>query len=256
MYLRYVSLLFSVERDLSTYILSTTIMNASKTIRAVRCHKFAAIEENLAPRKPVLPLRSVLSLDHVPNPSLKEIKRDHVVVETSFAGVQYPDALQAKGLYQVRPGLPYTPGMDVTGVVSKIGKLRHFERLVEVRTNLLITSYLRAFLIHSSLHVCMYLCESINLDKLHKGQDVRNVNIGDRVYATSRKEGGTGGLAEIVVVPESSVWRIPDNVDLSCCANIGRNYFAAYHSLKNIGEVDDRSLVLVDGASGGMYEYE
>ena len=86
---------------------------------------------------------------------------------------------------------------------------------------------------------------------IYSGQDVRNVKIGDRVYATSRQDGGTGGLSEVVVVPESSVWKVPENVDLSCCANIGRNYFAAYHSLKTIGNVDDRSLVLVDGASGG-----
>ena len=111
-------------------------MNVAKSIRAVRCHKFAAVEENLTPRKPVLSLRSVLSLDGVDNPLLKEqLRRDQVVVETSFAGVQYPDALQAKGLYQVRPQTPYIPGMDVTGIVSKIGMFPPLRSMVFLMAN-------------------------------------------------------------------------------------------------------------------------
>ena len=35
------------------------------------------------------------------------------------------------------------------------------------------------------------------------------------------------------------------------CANLGRNYISAYHSLKVIGDVGPSSLVL-DGASGGV----
>lgn len=66
------------------------------------------------------------------------------------------------------------------------------------------------------------------------------------------KNGGTGGLAEFVVASAASVWKVPDNVHLSRCANIGRNYFAAYHSLKTIGNVQSGSLVLIDGASGGV----
>jgi len=55
-----------------------------------------------------------------------------------------------------------------------------------------------------------------------------------------------------VCVNAQSVWKAPDNVHLSKCSNIGRNYFAAYHSLKIIGEAGKEDLVLVDGASGGV----
>ena len=41
-------------------------------------------------------------------------------------------------------------------------------------------------------------------------------------------------------------------MDTSQCANVGRNYFAAYHSLKVIGKVKPGDLVFVDGASGGV----
>ena len=72
--------------------------------------------------------------------------------------------------------------------------------------------------------------------------------MGDRVIAQM----SIGALAETVSVAGHSVWKAPDNVHLSKCANIGRNFFSAYHSLKVIGEVGDGDLVLVDGASGGV----
>ena len=70
--------------------------------------------------------------------------------------------------------------------------------------------------------------------------------------ATTTDFGGTGSMAEMCSVQADLVWKVPDTVHLSACANIGRNYFAAYHSLKNIGKVGPDSLVLVDGASGGV----
>ena len=71
---------------------------------------------------------------------------------------------------------------------------------------------------------------------------------GDRVIA----QVNPGALAEVVGVDAGSVFKAPDNVPLSKCANIGRNFFAAYHSLKVIGEIGPGDLVLVDGASGGV----
>ena len=41
------------------------------------------------------------------------IDANKVLIRTRYAGLQYPDYLQAMGLYQIRPELPYTPGMDV-----------------------------------------------------------------------------------------------------------------------------------------------
>ena len=83
---------------------------------------------------------------------------------------------------------------------------------------------------------------------LEVGPGVSGFRAGDRVIAQMR----TGALAEVVSVDAESVWKAPDNVPLSKCANIGRNFFAAYHSLKIIGEVGRGDLVLVDGASGGV----
>ena len=169
----------------------------SMLIKAVRCHRYAGLDDTGRPLPTPDPLRDVLALDEIPRP---DCEAGHVLVRTHYAGVQYPDALQAQGLYQHKPSLPYVPGMDVTGTV------------------------------------------------LDTGTGVERVEVGDRVIAQM----SIGGLAEVVTVPQESVWKAPDGVPLSKCANLGRNFFAAYHSLKIIGGVGAGSLVLVDGASGGV----
>jgi NADPH2:quinone reductase len=42
-----------------------------------------------------------------------------VVIEVHAAGVSFPDLLLSKGEYQDRPELPFTPGVEVAGVVRK-----------------------------------------------------------------------------------------------------------------------------------------
>jgi len=169
----------------------------SQTIKAVRCHRYAAFnaEDKLLPTPDAL--KDVLSLDEIPRP---ECEDGHVLVEVNYAGVQYPDALQAQGLYQSKPELPYVPGMDVAGTV------------------------------------------------LESGLGVDRVKVGDRVFGQIP----VGALAEIVKIKGHDVWKAPAGIHLSKCANLGRNYFPAYHSLKVIGEVGPGDLVLVDGASGGV----
>ena len=156
-------------------------------MRAVRCQRFAA--ENGS--KHISPIREVLRLEDLPLPTLhaEENDKNKVLISTHYAGIQYPDFLQAQGLYQIKPNLPYIPGMDVAGTNTA-------------------------------------LCPDGG--------------------------GGTGGLAEVVSVSANAVFPVPNNLHLSSVANIGRNYCAAYHSLKVIGNVGPNDLVLVTGASGGV----
>jgi NADPH2:quinone reductase len=44
-------------------------------------------------------------------------ERDQVLVDVEYAGVVFPDVLQTRGEYQVRPAVPFTPGWEVSGVV-------------------------------------------------------------------------------------------------------------------------------------------
>jgi NADPH2:quinone reductase len=45
-----------------------------------------------------------------------------VVIDVHAAGVNFPDVLLVQGLYQVKPPLPFSPGVEVAGVVSALGE--------------------------------------------------------------------------------------------------------------------------------------
>jgi len=45
-----------------------------------------------------------------------------VLVEVKASSLNFPDALMVQGLYQVKPPLPFSPGHEIAGVVSKIGE--------------------------------------------------------------------------------------------------------------------------------------
>jgi NADPH:quinone reductase len=47
---------------------------------------------------------------------------DHqILIDVEYAGVAFPDVLQTRGEYQLRPELPFTPGWEVSGVVRADG---------------------------------------------------------------------------------------------------------------------------------------
>ena len=72
-------------------------------MKAVQVQNFAAFTKDSRGKMKLLkkfqPLRSVLKMSEVAKPELVE---NHVLIETHYAGIQYPDALQAQGLYQGR----------------------------------------------------------------------------------------------------------------------------------------------------------
>jgi NADPH:quinone reductase len=54
-----------------------------------------------------------LVMAEVPEPDAT----DRVVIEVAAAGVSFPDLLLSKGLYQLKPPLPFIPGLEVAGIV-------------------------------------------------------------------------------------------------------------------------------------------
>ena len=50
----------------------------------------------------------------VPDPTVQD---GHVLIEVKAAGVSFPELLQTRGMYQMKPPLPYVPGTEIAGVV-------------------------------------------------------------------------------------------------------------------------------------------
>src|SRR5579859_6333631 len=51
----------------------------------------------------------------------KPLAEGQVRVAVRAAGINFPDILMAAGEYQLKPELPFTPGMESAGDVSEVG---------------------------------------------------------------------------------------------------------------------------------------
>jgi NADPH:quinone reductase len=63
--------------------------------------------------------RDVLTLAEVPEP---EPGPGQVLVRVRAAAANFPDVLMCRGLYQVRPPLPFTPGIELCGEIVAVGE--------------------------------------------------------------------------------------------------------------------------------------
>jgi len=73
-------------------------------------------------------MRAVICRDYADPPRLalgeatvREPAAGEVLVDVHAAAISFMDVLMARGLYQMRPPLPYTPGTDAAGVVRAVG---------------------------------------------------------------------------------------------------------------------------------------
>lgn len=73
-------------------------------MRRVVCRSFAPLDQ--------------LVVEDAPDP---EPGPGQVVVAIEAAGANFVDALLVQGLYQLKPPLPFTPGMEVAGTVAALG---------------------------------------------------------------------------------------------------------------------------------------
>src|SRR6476661_3991995 len=71
--------------------------------RAVICRALGAPEQ--------------LTLEEVPRVALKP---GQIRVAVKAAGINFPDVLMAAGEYQLKPELPFTPGMEAAGDIVEI----------------------------------------------------------------------------------------------------------------------------------------
>lgn len=71
---------------------------------------------------------------------------------------------------------------------------------------------------------------------------------GDRVAGT----GMAGAFAEEIVVPATSLWRLPDGLDVRAAAAVGVAHGTAYQALRLVAKLEPGDELVVLGAGGGV----
>src|ERR1051325_6694202 len=59
-----------------------------------------------------------LRVDEVPDP---KVGPGQVLIDVRAAGVNFPDVLLSRGLYQFKPTPPFSPGGECAGIVREVG---------------------------------------------------------------------------------------------------------------------------------------
>lgn len=62
---------------------------------------------------------SALRIDEVPEP---KVGPGQVLIDVRAAGVNFPDVLLSRGLYQFKPSPPFSPGAECAGIVREVGE--------------------------------------------------------------------------------------------------------------------------------------
>jgi len=73
-------------------------------VKALLCREYGPIDR--------------LRVEEVPSPRPGP---NQVVVDVKASSLNFPDALLVQGLYQVKPPLPFSPGMELAGIVKEVG---------------------------------------------------------------------------------------------------------------------------------------
>jgi len=151
----------------------------------------------------------LLKLSEVPLP---QPGPGQVRIAVQAAGVNFPDTLIIRNLYQFKPALPFSPGGEVAGVITALGD------------------------------------DAGGGAGARPGAGSSGLREGDRVMALC----GHGGFAEQVIVDAAKAVKIPEGVSMELAASFTMVYATSYHALVDRAALRSGESLLVLGAAGGV----
>lgn len=151
-----------------------------------------------------------LERQQVPKPS--ELKALDVIIEVKSASVGWVDLLMTSGQYQHMPPLPYTPGLEYSGVIQWVGDDVD-SSVIAVGDRVLVDGFVT----------------------------------GPRSPGDYQQY---GGFARYAVAPVHGVRKIPAGFSFDQACNLLGSYETAYHCLITCGQLQAGETVLIHGASG------
>ncbi len=158
---------------------------------------------------------------------LPEIHQNQVLVQIKSAALNRLDLWVRAGWPGIRLDYPHIPGADGAGIVAEIGSE--------------VTQFTPGDRVVINPNLSCGKCEFCIA-----GADNRCRNwalLGETIRGT---------YAEFVSIPETNLFKIPDEVEFRTASAAGLVYQTAWHSLIERGKVQPGETVLIVGASGGV----
>lgn len=159
-------------------------------------------------------------LEDVPIPG---VGPDDVLVRVRACGVSYRDIVERNGTYKRDVTFPLIIGLEIAGVVERVGGL-----VSELRPGDHVCS--KAF---SSCGDCRF-CRSGRETTCLKRRPVR------------------GGYAEYVALPQDAFVKIPASLSFEAACSLGPGAGVALNAVRDTAHVQIGETVLVTGATGGV----
>lgn len=193
-------------------------------MKALICHKYGPID--------TMRVRTIPE----PKPGPNE-----VVVDVAYAPVSWPDVLIVQGLYQVKPPLPFVPGHEFSGVVSRIGVA---VKSCKVGDRVFVASGTGAMVQQAVVHEKLIkkippnvslehaACLSVTYSTaLHGLKDMGQLQEGNSILVLGAS-GGTGSAAvEIAKIMGARVIAAAGSEDkLQYCRDIGADFCINYNT--------------------------
>lgn len=143
---------------------------------------------------------------------INNLDDDDVLIGVKSAAIGWVDLMMISGQYQHQPPLPYTPGLEYTGLVLWKGK--------------------------NVTEECAKIGERVLVDGLTSGPRSPGKH---QIY---------GGFASYAVAPKNAIIKIPKSLSFDQACNILGSYETAYYCLITSGKLQAGETVLIHGASG------
>ena len=169
---------------------------------------------------------AILNIEEVPEPSPGP---GEVLIKVKAAALNYNDVWGMRG-QPIPVELPHISGSDAAGEVVAVGeKVQNFkvgDRVV------------------SHANMSCRVCEACTSG--------REYDCTQRVIWGFQSPALTGGLSEMVALPEVNVVKIPDNVTYEEAAAAAMNLLTAWHMLVGRAQIKPGQVVLVMGGRSGV----
>ncbi|KZZ58697.1 hypothetical protein A3762_06790 [Oleiphilus sp. HI0125] len=172
-----------------------------------RCAQISQFAED-----PVQGVEKNLHLVSQVKPNVQDLVSHDVLIQVRAAALGWVDLLMTSGQYQHMPPLPYTPGLEYSGVIEWAGEEAKAEGLS--------------------------IGDRVFVDGFVTGP------------RSPGKYQQYGGFANYAVAPAEAVRAIPEGFSFEQACNLLGSYETAYHCLVKCGELKPGETVLIHGASG------